>query len=161
MQLYKGSSLEEQLRFYNVPLYKLQISKKYGFKEAIQKIQPIVKDFEPHIIHSTLIRSDIVSRRLKKIFNIPIVNSFVSNSYSSSRYSKINWLRKVKLKAIEILDKRTIKNVDLFISNSHTIKADNSAALGIEPGKILVIPRGEIVRNLLSQIKIRMILKSK
>src|SRR5690606_35174574 len=108
----------------------------YHFKEAVKLLIPIVQRINPDIIHTTLFKSDIIGRKLKKHFNVPLVNSLVNNSYLPQRYSNLNYFNKLKLYTIQFYDRFTSRNVDLFISNSKAIQYTNSSALNIPLDKI-------------------------
>lgn len=143
VHVYEGSSLKEDLTKNDIDVYSLCIKENYGFDKAIQSLIPLVQKIDPDIIHATLTRSVLISRKLKKYFeHIPLVNSFTSNSYIDTRFKDLSLIRKSKLRYIQWKDRRTTHRTDLFISNSEEIKKNNITALGIPPEKIKVIPRG-------------------
>ena len=143
IHLYKGSFLKSDLEMAGISVYSLDIEKQYGFKEAVTKLIPIYEKEEPDLIHSTLYRADMVARRMKKKFpNIPLIGSFVNNSYTPVRYQNQSFIMKFKLWLAYLVDKRTSKLVDFFISNSETIKKAEGSALNVPPERIKVIYRG-------------------
>lgn len=142
LQIYKGDFLKNTLINHGIKVISLDLDGKYKFKEATIKVLDVINKIKPDIIHSTLIRSDLICRKLKAYIDIPIINSFVSNSYKKERYASLNLLRKLKLYYIQFLDRQSAKRVDLFISNSKSIAKDNSSALNVPKEKIVVIPRG-------------------
>jgi glycosyltransferase involved in cell wall biosynthesis len=112
----------------------------------VKKIMEIVKKEKPSIIHSTLFKSDAISRKLNAKFpEIRFVGSLVSNSYSKNRYNTISVLSRLKLLTTQLRDRASVGKVDYFISNSEAIVESNIKALGIPKDKIRVIHRG---RNL-------------
>lgn len=112
----------------------------------VKKIMEIVKKEKPSIIHSTLFKSDSISRKLNAKFpEIRFVGSLVSNSYSKNRYNTISVLSRLKLLTTQLRDRASVGKVDYFISNSEAIVESNIKALGIPKDKIRVIHRG---RNL-------------
>lgn len=140
--IYKGNKLIKEAEEAGIKVYQLNLKEKYAFKKAVNLLKVIVKTEKPNLIHSTLFRSDIIARKLKNSFDIPLVSSLVNNSYSNDRYSKLNFYNKVKLFLIQKIDAFTAKKVDLFISNSQTIKKSNARRLGLDLSKIKVIFRG-------------------
>lgn len=143
IHIYKGDSLKENLVQNGIEVHSLEINEQYGYKKAQQRLIPMIEKIKPDIIHASLTRSVLISRRLKKEFKeIPLVNSFTSNSYIHTRYRNLSISRKIKLKYIQWKDRRSAKLADLFISNSQEIKKNNVKALGIPAEKIKVIPRG-------------------
>jgi len=142
VQVYPGSGLKDLLLSNNIEVYDLQIEAGYNFNEALSKLKPLVQEIQPDIIHTTLFKSDIIGRKLKKHYNVPLVNSLVNNSYIKQRYNNLDFISKVKLYLVQQYDSFTSKNVDLFISNSRAIKETNALALKIPNTKIKVIHRG-------------------
>ncbi|WP_300440100.1 glycosyltransferase [Christiangramia sp.] len=150
VQIYKGdNTIPPNTTFENFKIVKLNIIGKYNFNEAVKALIPIFKKERPTIIHSALFRADIISRKMKRIFpQIPLINSFVNNSYAKVRYEKLDFEHKVKLKLIEWYDRWTANRVDLFFSNSHTISQSNIKALKINPEKVKVVFRGRIIDDI-------------
>ena len=143
VSLYQGNELADTLKQNNIKVIEINCKKKYGFNTLKKKLIPIINTIQPDIIHSTLFRSNIISRKLKNTFpQIPIVNSFVSNSYHQNRFQLLNLTSKIKLNLIKFYDRLTINKVDFIISNSETIKQDNARILGYPLSKIKVIYRG-------------------
>ena len=144
IQLFKGDQLVPLFREKSIPVVQLNLSPSYKFTSIAKQLVPIIEEISPVIIHTTLFRSDLVGRNLKKILNIPLVNSLVNNSYGKERYGRMGMVLKAKLMAIQLWDRYTAGKVDLFVSNSETIKFTNSRALGIDAARIKVIYRGRL-----------------
>lgn len=142
IHLFPGTSLKNQFADAGVEVKSMNFPVTYDFKKIARQLIPVVKEINPAVIHSTLFRSDMVTRHLKRDVGIPIVNSFVNNSYSKRRYKELSVIAKIKLFILQNWDRITSKNVDLFISNSEAIKITNTKALKIHPELIKVIYRG-------------------
>ena len=143
VHIYEGNKLKQFIQSAGVNVYSLNIKDKFGYEEAVERLVQVVKKEKPIIIHSTLYRADMVARRLKKrIPNIILVGSIVSNSYGKNRYSQLSLLSKIKLLSAQFKDRKTAKEVDHFIFNSEAIREDNVRALEIPLYKVKVIPRG-------------------
>lgn len=147
LHVYVGSSLREKLLSKGIEVISLNISSGYHFKKAVELLIPLVQQINPDIIHTTLFKSDIIGRKLKKHFNIPLINSLVNNSYIKDRYSNLDYSGKLKLYLIQVYDRYTCRTVDLFISNSKAIQNTNSSALKIPLNKIQVIHRGRDINE--------------
>lgn len=142
VQLFKGDTLKGGFEAAGIRVISLNLPVTFNIKKISNHIIPIVNDIKPVLIHSTLFFSDLSARFVKKKYDFILVNSFVNNSYSKRRYEEMRLHMKFKLFVIQQWDRVTSKHVDLFISNSQSIKKSNSDALGISPGKIKVIFRG-------------------
>jgi glycosyltransferase involved in cell wall biosynthesis len=140
--IYNGDSLVSLLKQNSIEVHQLNNSFRYKFDTVVAQLLPLIDAIKPDIIHSTLFRSDIIARKVKQYRNIPLISSFVNNTYLSERYRTLSLLGKVKLYGCQLMDKWSAKNVDLFISNSATIMETNSKALGIKKEKVKVIYRG-------------------
>jgi glycosyltransferase involved in cell wall biosynthesis len=143
IQLFPGERLKPLFDEHRIEVIQLNLKPSFRFSEIASEVLPYVNKIRPVAIHSTLFKSDLTARALKRRVNIPLINSFVNNSYVSTRYSTMPLVGKIKLYGIQLLDRLTSKNVDLFISNSAAIKFTNAKALGIkDPERIKVIYRG-------------------
>lgn len=168
INIYNGDALKNKLVESNIEVHSLNIPDGYNFKLAVDKLRPLIQSIKPDIIHSTLFKSDIISRKLINQHPVLLINSLVNNSYLGTRYDSLNAILKFKLFAIQIYDRITSKNVDLFISNSEAIKKTNAQALRIPLNKIIVIPRGRKIDNYInvsedsvSKLKIELGIKGK
>lgn len=150
IQIYPGNGLKKVLLNNDIEVYDLQISEGYNFKEALNKLIPLVQKIRPDIIHTTLFKSDIIGRKLMKHYKVPLINSLVNNSYIKQRYNNLGFVSKVKLFFVQEFDRYTSSNVDLFISNSEAIKKTNAKALCIDSNKIKVIHRGRDLKQFLN-----------
>ncbi len=145
VHFYPADKLKSSLLNAGIKVYSLNSSE---FKKTVELLLPIIQNEGPDIIHSTLFRSDMIARRIKRFFPyLILVGSFVSNSYSRERYSRLSLLSKTKLFTTQIRDRITATEVDHFICNSHAIKATNMKALEIPEKKITVIYRGRGINN--------------
>lgn len=147
VQVYPGSGLKEKLLENNIEVHNLNIKEGYNFRQALKILIPLVHQIKPDIVHTTLFKSDIIGRKLKRIYNVLLLNSLVNNSYLKQRYKNLDLVSQVKLFLVQEYDKYTSKSVDLFISNSKAIKETNAKALGISEGKIKVIHRGRDLKD--------------
>lgn len=140
--VYRGNALAQTAMQAGIKVHTLNIQDKYGFDKAVELLKPIIASEKPDIIHATLFRADIITRKLKNHFNIPLISSLVNNSYNKDRYQKLSFFGKLKLFYIQQWDAQTAKKVDFFVSNSQTIKESNARALHLNLDKIKVIYRG-------------------
>lgn len=140
--VYAGETLKADYERAGIEVFSLQVPGRYNFGAAAGRLQQVIVSVKPVIIHSTLFRSDVICRRLRKKNGIPLVNSLVNNAYHGDRFKKAGLLMKFKLAILRLVDAYTASNVDLFISNSEAIKKSNAKALHIPQSKITVIYRG-------------------
>ncbi|HEY9005611.1 MAG TPA: glycosyltransferase [Ohtaekwangia sp.] len=145
--VYKGEELKDKYMARGIQVYSLNIPPPYNFSKAIAGVTEVVRKCKPDIIHSSLFRSDIISRVVASRLKVPLINSLINNSYHPSRFRNAGFVMKLKLKGVQLIDALTAGKVDLFISNSEAIRHSNAKALGIPLEKIKVIYRGRNVQD--------------
>lgn len=145
VHLYKGDQLKPNLEDGGIKVYSLEIPGPRNFSKAAMELEKIYQEEKPDIIHSTLFRSDAVTRKLKSKFDIPLISSFVNNSYNKLRFENQPLSMQIKLKLVQFYDTYTSRKVDLFISNSETIKISKAKSTRVNLDRVKVIYRGRNV----------------
>ncbi len=140
--IFSNKDLKPLFEKKGIKVISLDLEKSLSDNQIVPKVLKIINEEKPDLIHASLYRSMMVSRKLKKLDNLPLVNSFVSDSYSPARYNRLKFHTKLKLRFYQMLDKKSVKYADLFISNSKAIADSNSIALNIPSSKVNVIHRG-------------------
>ena len=140
--LFSNKDLKPLFEKKGIKVISLDLPKSLSDNKIVPKILEVINKEKPDLIHASLYRSMMISRKLKGLVHLPLVNSFVSDSYSPSRYNRLKFHTKLKLKYYQALDKMSVKIADLFISNSKAIADSNSKALNIPSSKVKVIHRG-------------------
>ncbi|WP_298247475.1 glycosyltransferase family 4 protein [uncultured Christiangramia sp.] len=142
VNIYEGDMLTPILKKNNIKFYSLNVPMERNFKIAAERLAKVYEIEKPDIVHSTLFKSDAVTRILKSNYDIFLVNSFVNNNYSPLRYKELGYVQGLKLKLVQLYDAYTSRKVDFFISNSETIKEAKSKGTLVSKDKIKVIYRG-------------------
>ncbi|OOG68179.1 glycosyltransferase [Algoriphagus sp. A40] len=126
-----------------IKVIRLGLNVSNRFAEIAKKVDQVVQQHGAVIVHSSIFRSDMVSRRLKS--NVKIVNSLVNNSYRKRRYDGLNLKGKIALMGVHLLDRLTLGKVDLMIANSQVLVDSHRKTIGLDPKKTVVIHRGRPV----------------
>lgn len=151
VHIYKGDMLKPILEKAGIKVYSLNVPGSRNYKMAAKQLEKIYELEKPDIVHSTLFNSDAVTRKLRRRYNIPLVSSFVNNSYNPLRFKNQGFLTQIKLRLVQLYDTFTSRQVDFFISNSETIKKAKANSTNVNLKKVKVIYRGrdkEKFRNL-------------
>ena len=82
---YGNHRLKDAFEQINCKLIFLDIPGKYNFLYAIKKLMQVFQIEKPDLVVSTLYRSSIISRLACKFSKIPLVGTFVSDSYIKER----------------------------------------------------------------------------
>ncbi len=122
----------------------LQVSNR--FSDIAKLVDDIIVQENAVIVHSTIFRSDMVSRKLKS--PVKIVNSLVNNSYRKRRYDGLKLKGKLALLGVQLLDRLTLSKVDLIIANSGVLVDSHSKTIGLDSKKAVVIHRGRPLPNM-------------
>lgn len=145
--LYPGQTLRPAYEAAGIEVISLNLPVHSKHKIILPELLKIVERIKPVLVHASLYRSMMVSRKLKRITGLPLVNSFVSNSYAPARTDTLKWTTRLKLRYYQYLDASTAKVPDMYISNSNAIAESNAQALKIKRSKIHVIHRGRSIER--------------
>ncbi|GIV35629.1 MAG: hypothetical protein KatS3mg032_0008 [Cyclobacteriaceae bacterium] len=143
--LYRGLRLLPEYERAGLRVITLNLPGKYNFIKAIKAFTKIVKTERPDLVHATLFRSEIVARIGLRNSSIPLISSFVSDSYSAERYGKLSVAGRLKLDLVKWIDGVTAQWSTHFVSISRSIVSVNCKALKISPNRVTVIYRGRDV----------------
>lgn len=140
--VYPGAELASEYQNRGIEVVSLDIPLNYHFYRAVRALRAVMEKYKPSVVHSTLWRSDIICRLAVAGTGVPLVNSFVNNSYHPSRYKKSAITQGLKLAVVQFIDAITAGRADLFVSNSRAIMVSNCKALRIPESKVRVVYRG-------------------
>ena len=142
----KRHDLKPEFDAAGITVIDLNLKDTFQYRKMARQAYAILNDLHPVLIHSTLFKSDMVSRALADLWQVPLINSLVNNSYSRQRYHAEPFSVKIKLWLLQQWDAITAKRVTLFLSNSESIRMTNARALKLHPDRIKVIYRGRSVK---------------
>lgn len=149
--IYTGSSLKTEFEKRGIQVISLDVPPPYNWFRAARAVAKVISRIRPVIVHASLFKSDVVSRLVVPRFHIPLINSFVNNSYHPSRFEGARLTTKLKLMTIQFVDAVTARRVNMFVSNSSAVMYSNSRALHVPVSKIKVIYRGRDVTDFQQQ----------
>ncbi|MGY5851069.1 glycosyltransferase [Salegentibacter sp. F14] len=147
VSIYKGNTLQDRFEKAGIKVYTLNLEGRINWTRGKLKIDAIIKKEKPDLIHATLFRAEQFSRVLGKRNNIPVLNSFVNDSYSSERFKSIPLRQKIALHLYKTIDRITAPKADAFMSLTSAIIPSNTNALGIDPKDVEVIYRGRNIKK--------------
>lgn len=147
ISIYKGNTLKNRFEKNNIKVYDLGIEEKFGIRKAYSAIGAILEKEKPDLIHATLFKAEQFSRFLGNKKHIPVINSFVNDSYSKERYSMLTWKQNLSLNLYRRFDKYTAGKVTQFMSITNSIIPSNATALNINANAVKVIYRGRNIEE--------------
>lgn len=159
VSFYRGESLKPRFKAAGIKLYTLNIDSKYGFLEGRKKLKPIIEKENPDVVHATLFRAELISRITVPHYNIPLINSFVNDSYAQERYQLMNMRQRINLNIYKLIDRVTANKVTKFMSITKAIIPNNTQALNLNPEKVEIIYRGRNIQAFKNKINLQEIEK--
>ena len=145
--VYEGSMMVPVLENAGIKAYSLNIPMEKNFDLAAKKLAEVYEKEQPDLIHSTLFKSDLITRRLKSKYKIPLISSYVNNNYNPLRFENLNFVQSLKLRLVQLYDAYSSRQVDFFISNSETIKEAKAKSTFVNKDQVKVIFRGRDVQK--------------
>lgn len=152
VSLFKGTEVKKDFENKGVKVYALDNSSRFSILTIKKEIQTIIDYENPDLIHSNLFMADQFARILGKKNNIPVINSFVNDSYSAERKELLTFKQKTSLLAYQFIDRFMASRVTRFLSLTNAIIANNSNALRIDPTTVKVIHRGRNSQELFNKV---------
>lgn len=141
--LYRAANgLQKEFEKDHIPLVFFDIQKRFGFREAILKLNDLIRKEKPDAVHATHYNAEIICRLAVPKFKIPLICSLISDSYNKERYALFRKREIVKLEMFRILDRFTAKRADKYISVAECILEPNSRYLNLPIDRMVVVQNG-------------------
>ena len=147
VHVYEGNMLVPILDQVGIKSYSLNVPMERNFKLAGEKLEEVYIMEQPDIVHSTLFKSDVITRKLRTSYKFPLISSYVNNNYNPLRFENLSFIQGMKLRLVQLYDAYSSRKVDFFISNSETIKEAKANSTFVDKNKIKVIFRGRDVQK--------------
>ena len=140
--LYKNDELWWEYENSGLRYRPFHLDGKYSFVRGCWKFIRLLQEEKPDLVVATLLRSELVARVCCKLMKIPLVGTFVNDTYSPYELRHLPFHLKAKVLFFKRLNAFTSKWCVGFIANSEAVKVSNSRELNVPLSKIVVIPRG-------------------
>ncbi len=101
----------------------------------------LIRDVDPDVVHTTLYDADIVGRTAAAFIDVPMVSSFVTDSYGPEHVGNPEY-RGWKVRAAQLVDLLSAKRVDRFHAVSWNAAELMTRRLRVPRDRIDVVPRG-------------------
>ncbi len=145
--VYRGDTLRSEYEAAGIPVVSLDLDAKYGFVNAVRGVREVIRATRPDLVHTSLFRASIIGRIAGRLEGVPVVDSFVSDSYGEERRAGLSRMRRVKLAAVRAVDALTARWVAHFTANSNAAARSNVRALRLSASDVTVIHRGRDPRR--------------
>ena len=161
ISIYQGTELKEDFERKGIRVYSLNFDSQFSIISIKRKIQELIDQEKPDLIHSNLFMSDQFARFLGKKNNIPVINSFVNDSYSQERKELLSFKQRLSLAFYQHIDKFLASKVTAFMALTNAVIPNNAKALGIDASKVKVIHRGRNIEVLRQRVDNKIVEKIK
>lgn len=109
---------------------------------TIKKLDHVVRDIGPDLIHCSLADAALASRVVGRRRRIPVVESLVNISHDPVRTIDNPAVTRPKLALHRLVDRLTMRSVARFHALTDAVKESWVESVGIDAEKVTVIPRG-------------------
>lgn len=140
--LYPGDRLRQRFEAAGARVVSLDLAGRYAFRAAVRRVADLVEAERPDLLLSVLYRSGLVARWTARRTGLPLIDSFVNDSYAPIRYGGLSPIRRAKLLAVQIIDRLTARWATHFVAVSEHVARTNRRALGVPAERTTVIHRG-------------------
>ncbi len=108
---------------------------------AVIRTARAIRRIEPDLVHTTLFEADLIGRVAAWLNRVPVVSSFVTESYGPEHVHNPEY-RAWKVRAAQLADAATARIVRRFHAVSANSAEVMSRRLVIDPAKVDIVPRG-------------------
>lgn len=122
-----------------VPVESLSLSSIRRIRKGIDGLRPIVKEFDPDLIHTHLWGANIIGRRAGKLENVPVISSIHNPEYEIAAAANASFPTRCKIAVARALDALTARSCDRMIAVSGYVGESAAKKLGYPREKITVL----------------------
>ena len=135
---YNRHDLKNKFDNSKIPLFYAGLKGRYNFIMGIRWLIKLIQNEKPDLLVASLQRAGYMTRIAGKVTGVPVVGTFVNDTYNPYREEQKGW----KPYLFYLLDKCTAPLCELWISNADSIGKSNGKKLGIPAHKIKTVYRG-------------------
>jgi glycosyltransferase involved in cell wall biosynthesis len=118
-----------------------------GFGSVLM-LRKMIRQEQPDLIHSSLYKSNLITRFAATGLGVPVLSSIVNTPYEEVRY-KDPGINRLRLRISQHMDSLTSRLLTThFHAVSNTAKASAMRTLGISSDRITVVERGRDVKRM-------------
>lgn len=140
--LYDRHDLKKQYEAVGILLNFIGLKGKYDFLNGVNRLSQLVQEEKPDLLVSSLLRSNLIARIVSLRTGVPLIGTFVNDSYNNYRLEIKQGIQRWKFKFFWMLDRLTAGIPKLYISNSLFIAHSHVKTLGVPLSKTKVLYRG-------------------
>ncbi len=112
--------------------------------DGIRSLMTLIRDLQPHLVHTTLFESDVAGRLAAKLSGVPSLTTWAAESYHHAHRQRPG-VRSTRLLAARIADMLTTVTASRIHAVSKAVAFTNARKLCVRAGKVVVVPRGRPV----------------
>lgn len=146
--IYRGCTLKGMAEAAGIRVVSLDLDGKYAPIAAIRGIRRVIREVRPDVLHTALVRGDLFGRMAGRLSGVPIVGSFVSETYGANRTVGMLRSTRAKLGAIRMVDRCTARWVTTFVAVSNRVATTEGRSLNVDSSRIEIIPRGREIPDM-------------
>ncbi len=137
----RGGELEADNALAGVPIHSLDAGKRLA---RVLEARNLIRRTSPDLIHTVLFESDLIGRPAGRMAAVPVLSSWVSDSYSSAFLSDPA-IPTLKARAARTSDWLATRCASHFHAVSQVVAHNMGRRMAVAPDRITVIPRSRSV----------------
>jgi glycosyltransferase involved in cell wall biosynthesis len=145
---YPRHELRDAYQFAGIQTHFADLHGRYDWLRGIHRLRKYLRLIQPDIVISSLMRANLISRIACLMEGIPLIGTFVNDTYGKIRLAELGGKGFLKFKIFWLFDKWTARIPAAYLSNSEAIAINNGQALGIPASRIHTIYRGRKADNI-------------
>jgi UDP-N-acetylglucosamine:LPS N-acetylglucosamine transferase len=127
-QIYPKDDLSKHYAGKGIIFENLAIAGKYEFRKAIAACRQLIRKHRPVLVIGTLMRAEIIARVAAKREGVPVLGTFVNDTYSQEALGAVSFSLRLKIRFFQLLNAYTARFCAAFLANAEAIKDSNARA---------------------------------
>lgn len=117
-------------------------AKRPGRLTILRRLDEVIGELGADLLHCSVANASLATRVVGRRRRIPVVESLVNISHDPVRLIDNPNVNRWKLRAHQVLDRLTMRRVARYHALTEAVAESWVARVGLDPGRIRVIPRG-------------------
>ena len=140
VHMFRPDALRPEIEALGVQCIDLDLESSWSLPAWLVKLRRLLKAIEPDLLHTNLIKADIVGRIAGRSLRIPVVSTIHESPYYPEVYIDNPGLNRAKYSLIQLVDRVTAATcVDVFVAVSEFSRDACEKYLGIPRDRVRVI----------------------
>lgn len=142
VQLLPGDALRPAFEAAGIPVHDLSGIHRHDAPGLFRALRRVIRSVRPDLVHTALLRPDLLGRLAALSAGVPVVSSFVYAEYGDEHRAGLTGSLRAKNRLAQVFDGLTARACAGFIANSESVRRSHTRGLRLDPERVEVIYRG-------------------